>query len=73
MNSVVLDYVRKKIGKFPTTLLEITAIFFIVRGMLFYVGQRIAFSFSLSIGVWATVSLIIAAAGVLISFEYAGK
>ncbi|MDR2191185.1 MAG: metallophosphoesterase [Candidatus Peribacteria bacterium] len=54
-------------------LIEMTIAFFIVRGMLFYVGTRIAFVFSLPIGVWATASMIIAGVGVLISFEYAGK
>ncbi|MDR0650277.1 MAG: metallophosphoesterase [Candidatus Peribacteria bacterium] len=73
MNSVALDYFRKKLGKLPMALLEMTIVFFIVRGMLFYVGKRIAFSFSLPFGVWATASLIIAGVGVLISFEYAGK
>ncbi|MDR2415413.1 MAG: metallophosphoesterase [Candidatus Peribacteria bacterium] len=55
------------------TLLEMTIVFFMVRGMLFYVGKRVAFTFSIPLGVWATISSIIAAVGVLISFEYAGK
>jgi hypothetical protein len=56
MNSVALDKLRKKIGKFPMALLEMTIAFFIVRGMLFYVGKRIAFIFSLSFGVRAIIS-----------------
>jgi hypothetical protein len=73
MNSIFLETLKKKLGRIPMALVEETIIFLIVRSMVFYIGRRLSITFSFSTGFLAGLSFIIAGAGVITTFGYAGK
>ena len=63
----------KKIGKFPGFLLEFSIDFFLLWGMIFYIGQRISVIFSSPCDCRVLLSLIFAGTGLLMNSCYRAK